>query len=165
MKINVSYFISIAFLSILGCNQTGNNSSSSENDISYSKSNFIELLGLVEQQYNADEKLFLIDISTENLVLFQLVHRKLKEKYEDDAFGYCIHFAFDQSFQSSTEELNKFKQIGLDTLADYSEWDGIPTYQIDMRNNKEKIADIVEKTFSEVYGFDSSSIFISVYEM
>ena len=112
-----------------------------------------ENLNLVEREFLEKGKDFLIDISF-GTILFQIVSNKMLEsnKYKKGGFG--LHLSFDESFETTKDELTKFRNLTYLKEFSYHELDGIPTYQIDLGKEKKQVIEMVNKIILDVYVFE-----------
>lgn len=110
----------------------------------------VEALEKAEIQYLNSEKKFGINVLSNSAVVFQLVCSSLLEKEGGEA-GFGIHLPFDQSFLKGKENYVKFKTSKYYQKFDANLWDGIPTYQLNLGKDKEKIENFVNGLLKEVY--------------
>jgi hypothetical protein len=106
---------------------------------------------------------FIVNISTSGGVLFQLMPREFLEGQNNSKHGYGLHVVFDYDDEASMERLERFNEIaeGRDWI--FYEIDGVPTYQIDLREEEEKLQQVAAKLFETVFLMDENQIAIDSF--
>ena len=138
-----------------------------EKDSKFDKSfveRLIQNLDESEKEYLNKDKNFLIDISC-GTVLFQIVNNQMLEQNNSKEKGFGFHLSFDESFESTKEELANFRNQEYSKKFDYHEFDEIPTYQIDLGVNKSKIMELVKQLIVDVYEQDVEIVKIENFEI
>jgi len=97
---------------------------------------------LAQTDYNEASKNFGINFISRRMVIFQMIKRTLLEGVQDEAFGFGIHLSFDDSFSETTDDLQNFKNLKIANDFTYHSWDGIDTYQLDLKDDKEKVIEL-----------------------
>jgi len=112
---------------------------------------FKEELTKVEKEYMKKDEDFVINISGQQSVLFQIISRRMLASNKDIDKGFGLHLSFDQSFEEETERIVKFRRTKYAEQFEYHEWDGIPTYQIDTGKDKKRLEKLIKGLIKEVY--------------
>ncbi|WP_367391478.1 DUF2199 domain-containing protein [Lewinella sp. LCG006] len=122
-----------------------------------------EELALCNAKYQPGH--FIVNISTSKRVLFQLIPREFLEGQNNSKQGYGLHVVFNYDDEASMELLERFKEIaeGSDWL--FHEIDGVPTYQIDLHEEEEKLQQIAVELLKKVYLMEESQIEIDSFEV
>ena len=118
----------------------------------------------VENNYLKKGKDFVINIAGEKSVLFQVVGIKMLESNEGNDQGFGLHISFDQSFEEETDRIAKFRQTEYAKAFHYHEWDGIPTYQMNLGNDKKQLEILIKRLVEEVYEYEIESIDLDNFE-
>ena len=124
-----------------------------------------EILILTENKYKSTNRNFGINFSHGRMVIFQLIKSTLLENSENNEFGYGIHLSFDDSFPETKGELERFTNSDFANKFHRHVWDGIPTYQLDLKTDKEQIIEISKKIIETVYEREVSKIEIDEFEI
>lgn len=124
-----------------------------------------EELNYAEGEYIKKDKDFAINISSPNSVLFQIISSRMLEKNTNGISGFGLHLSFDDSFEESREELEKFRMQDYSKDFEYYDLDEIPTYQIDLGNDKERIGELVKHLIENVYGQETETIDTDNFEI
>ena len=124
-----------------------------------------EILILTENKYKLSNRNFGINFSHGQMVIFQMIKRTLMENSENNEFGYGIHLSFDDSFPETKGELERFNNSDFVDKFHRHVWDGIPTYQLDLKTDKEQIIKLTKKIIEEVYEKEVSKIEIDEFEI
>lgn len=135
-----------------------------EFDKSFSE-RLIDELNFAEKEYINKEKGFAINISSPNTTLFQIVNSNMLESKDDNKKGFGLHLSFDESFDESIEEINKFRNQDYSNNFDYHDLDEIPTYQIDLETDKEQIKKLVIQIIKDVYEQEVETIETDNFEI
>ena len=122
-----------------------------------------EQLEIAKANFNEPAKNFGINFSDETMVIFQMIKRTLLEGVQDEDFGFGIHLSFDDSFVETAGELEKFKNSDFADQFEYHSWDGIDTYQLDLKENNDRIKEITKSIIETVYKKDASKIEIDIF--
>jgi len=117
-------------------------------------------LETMEKELIMNKKDFAINISTET-VLFQIVSNKVLELNTNKERGFGLHLSFDES----KEELAKFRSKEYSEEFSYHDLDEIPTYQIDLGMDKNRLEELVNKIIIDVYQEEITTIKIDNFEM
>lgn len=120
-------------------------------------------LNIAKTHFNEENKNFGINFSSGKMVIFQMIKRTLLEGNQTNEFGFGIHLSFDDSFPETEEELQNFKKLEFKDQFKYHSWDGIDTYQIDLKEDKEKIEELTKKIVEYVYKKDPSKVEIEIF--
>lgn len=123
------------------------------------------MLDRVEHDFIAKDKDFVINIASPRVVLFQVVSRRILESTLDEKRGFGLHLSFDDSFEESLEEIKKFRATTYSNDFQYYDLDNIPTYQIDVKEDKKQLEHLVKKIVQEVYQEDAENIELDVFEI
>lgn len=118
----------------------------------------------VETEYIANEKDFVIDIST-GTVLFQIVSNRMLEVNQKKERGFGLHLSFDETNDESTDEITKFRSKDYSKEFEYHDLDEIPTYQIDLGTNKKRLGKLVSQLIIDVYGEELESVETDNFEI
>lgn len=124
-----------------------------------------EILILTENKYKSSYRNFGINFSHGRMVIFQMIKRNLLENSENQEFGYGIHLSFDDTFPETKGELDRFTNSDFADKFHRHAWDGIPTYQLDLKTDKEQIIDMAKKIIETVYQREVSKIEIDEFEI
>jgi hypothetical protein len=124
-----------------------------------------EILILTENKYKSSNRNFGINFSHGRMVIFQMIKSTLLENSENNEFGYGIHVSFDDSFPETKGELERFANSDFANKFHRHVWDGIPTYQLDLKTDKEQIIDMTKKIIETVYEREMSKIEIDEFEI
>ena len=128
------------------------------------KQRFLQELENAENEYIANEKDFVINLST-GTVLFQVISNKMLEINRINERGFGLHLSFDETHDESLEEIAKFRNKGYSKEFDYHDLDEIPTYQIDLGTDKERLEDLVIKILVDVYEEEMETIETDNFEI
>lgn len=118
-----------------------------------------------EKEYLERKKDFAINISSTNSVLFQIINSKMLESNKNGNPGFGLHLSFDESFEESKEEIEKFRNQQYSKEFAYHDLDDIPTYQIDLGNDKERIEKLVKRLIDDVYEQEIETIETDNFEI
>lgn len=124
-----------------------------------------EILILTENKYKSSNQNFGINFSYGRMVIFQVIKSSLLEKSRNNEFGYGIHLSFDDSFPETKGELDRFTNSGFANKFHLHVWDGIPTYQLDMKTDKKQIIEMTKKIIEIVYEKEVSKVEIDEFEI
>ena len=124
-----------------------------------------EVLKLTENKYKSSNNNFGINFSSGQMVIFQIIKRTLLENPDNNEFGYGIHLSFDDSFPETKGELERFTNSDFANKFESHVWDGIPTYQLDLKTDREQIIIMTNKIIEEVYQKDVSKIEVDEFEI
>ena len=124
-----------------------------------------EILVLTENKYKSSDRNFGINFSHGRMVIFQMIKSTLLENSENNEFGYGIHLSFDDSFPETKEELERFTNSGFADEFHSHVWNGIPTYQINLKTDKQKIIKLTKNIIETVYEKEPSEIEIEEFEI
>ncbi len=108
-----------------------------------------EVIKSVKQAYLENNKDFVIDIST-NEVLFQIVSNSMLER-KGVIIGFGIHLPFDNSIEESKVLVERFTRLEYTNQFELHLLDGITTYQLDLGVDEKQLQELVEKSIQEVY--------------
>ena len=114
----------------------------------------IDELDFAEREYIKKNKDFVINISSPSTTLFQILSSNMLESSDGNKKGFGLHLSFDESHEESLEEIKKFRDQEYSKEFEYHDLDEIPTYQIDLKTNKEQIKELVTKILEDVYEQD-----------
>jgi len=120
-------------------------------------------IDLAEKKSLSKNENFLIDISLGS-ILFQIVHTEMLEINNENTNGFGLHLSFDESFKSSQVEIANFKRQDYLKEFNYHNLDGIPTYQIDLGRNKERIVNLVSQIIVAVYEIELEFVEVEYFE-
>ena len=124
-----------------------------------------QILILTENKYKSSNRNFGINFSHGQFVIFQLIKSTLLENSENSDFGYGIHLSFDDSFPETKGELERFTNSDFANKFHHHVWDGIPTYQLDLKTDKVQIIELSKRVIETVYKKEVSKIEIDVFEI
>jgi hypothetical protein len=124
-----------------------------------------EELNYAENEYIKNEKDFAINISSPNSVLFQIISSRMLEISTNGKSGFGLHLSFDDSFEESKEEIEKFRKQDYSKDFEYHDLDDIPTYQIDLGKDKNRIEELVKRLIEDVYEQRIETIDTDNYEI
>ena len=120
-------------------------------------------LNIAKTNFSEANKNFGINFLSDNKVIFQIIKRTLLKGNQTKEFGFGIHLSFDDSFPETKEELQNFKNLEFADQFKYHSWDGIDTYQIDLKEDKEKTEELTKKIVKHVYKKDQNKIEIEIF--
>lgn len=115
------------------------------------KQRFLKELENAENEYIANEKDFVINLSS-GIVLFQIISNKMLEINRVKERGFGLHLSFDETHEESIEEIAKFRSKKYSKEFDYHDLNEIPTYQIDLGTDKKRLEKLVNQLVVDVYG-------------
>jgi hypothetical protein len=124
-----------------------------------------EELVFVEEKYIQKNKNFAINISSQSSVLFQIINTSLLESGTVNSQGFGLHLSFDVTFEELKDRLEKFKTMAYEAEFEYHYLDGIPTYQIDLGNDKEGLEELVIKLLVDIYEQEIEKIEVESFEL
>ena len=134
-----------------------------ETDKSF-KERLLEELNYSEQKYFKTKEEFFINISS-NSVLFQIVNNIMLENRFGSEHGFGLHLSFDETINESKEEISRFREQEYSKDFKYIYLDEVPTYQIDLGNDKQKLIALVERIVSQVYKENINEIEVESMEV
>ncbi|MEL6659767.1 MAG: hypothetical protein AAFN81_18695 [Bacteroidota bacterium] len=155
--------LGIAFFGTSACISKGQNQVESANTTFAER--LEEVLTLTENKYKSSNRNFGINFSDGQMVIFQMVKRTLLENSETNEFGYGIHLSFDGSFPETKGELERFTNSDFAEKFHHHVWDGIPTYQLDLKVDRDHITEMTKKIIEVVYEKEVSKIEIDEFEI
>lgn len=118
-----------------------------------------------ENIYIDKNKDFTINVCGKNEVLFQIVSNAMLESGLENKKGFGLHLSFDQSFDDCKKEIKKFRKTKYANEFDYHELDEIPTYQIDVGNDKKRLEELIKGLIIEVYEEELELIDLDNFEI
>lgn len=124
-----------------------------------------EILTLTENKYKLSNRNFAINFSHGRMVIFQMIKSTLLKNSENKEFGYGIHLSFDDSFPETIGELERFTNLDFADKFHSHVWDGIPTYQLDLKTDKKQIIEMAKRIIETVYEKEVSKIEIDEFEI
>ncbi len=79
--------------------------------------------------------------------------------------GFGLHLSFDGSFEESKTEIQIFRKQEYSKGFEYYDLDKIPTYQIDLGFDKERIEKLIKRILEDVYNQEIEKIEMDNYEI
>ena len=119
----------------------------------------------VKSNYLENNENFAVNISAPGFTLFQIIHSNMLESNNNKDFGYGLHLSFDDSFADSKDEIRRFKNQAYAADFDYHDLNEIPTYQINLQENKARLVELVGSIIEDVYQRDIETIEIDAFEV
>jgi len=124
-----------------------------------------DILMSLEAKFRYSSQDFGINFSDGHTILLQVIRRGMLEKALDPEYGYGIHLCFDDAFPIDKERLKRFHESEIKTRFEYHIWEGIPCYQLDLRNDKAQLISISGTILELVYLKNLEDIEIEEFEM
>lgn len=122
-----------------------------------------EQLVLAWKQLEKDKNM-VVNISSHNTVLFQLVTNQILEE-PIEGIGMGIHLPFDDSFSEHIEQEDTFKGKNYAQRFKFYDLDGINTYQIDLGSDTDELKKLVKNIIKDVYQTDLKKVEIDNFEV
>jgi hypothetical protein len=119
----------------------------------------------VKLNYVEKNENFVVSLNAPDCTLFQIIHSNMLESNNNKDFGYGLHLSFDDSFEDSKDEIRRFKKQDYASDFNYHNLDEIPTYQINLQENKARLIELVETIVGEVYQRDIETIDLDAFEV
>ena len=124
-----------------------------------------DILLTLEAKFRYSSQDFGINFSDGNSILLQIVRRSMLDTVKDKEFGFGIYLSFDETFSMDKEELKRFQKSAFKDLFEHHIWEGVSCYQLDVRNDKNRIKSISGTILEVVYLKGLSRIEIEACEM
>lgn len=127
--------------------------------------NLKKCLGRAEKMFSESGKDgFVIDISKDKLVLFQIISSNLLTGQPTDKLSYTIYLSFDEDFSpEAAKEEERLKTLSNYNAFSHSEFDGINIYQTELVY-LEEVRNTVREIVEKVYEIDPDAVEIDIQE-
>ncbi len=108
-------------------------------------------------KFEKNNHAYMINIIHENTVVLQIVHGGLIEQLREDGNGF--NFSFNLPFDNEKENQAKFLNLEISKGFKYYEWEGIPCYAVNVKNDAQKAETFALLILQDVYGFGIEDVF------
>ena len=125
---------------------------------------FDDIIEFTKENYISKYKSFVINVEANGFVSVQIVSGNLLEiRRKNSDLG--LHLPFDISFNDGKKELELFKQTVYFKNFNYIYLDEIPTYQLNVGQNKNYLKSLIEQLMIDVYKTDIEEVTFDTFEV
>lgn len=126
------------------------------------KTRFKKIIKEVKTNYFSQQKSFMIDISIDNVVMFQIVSPDFFEP-ENINKEFVIYLPFDISEIEAERSLERFKQTKYFDKFKLDHFDGMPTFNLNLKSEKE-LEQFLAKIIKDVYQENPKAVSLDITE-
>ena len=122
-------------------------------------------LAEVEKKYFKRKKAFAINISSLDAVLFQIINSTMLPSKGKKKSGFVLHLSFDPTFEESLDEIARFRKKDYSKVFQYQDFDGIPTYQLDLGIDIDEVEKMVTLLIEDVFEQDIAIVDVESFQL
>ena len=148
--------IILSFLTILGINFSSKSQTTEVNSKNLDDG-LEQILNITSQKFQNKNHAYLINISKNDTVIFQILHGILLEptRTSTNYFNYSLNLNFDDL----PEEEKKFQDLQIAKNFIHYEFDTIQCYAINLGKDKKRTIDYTKLILYKIYGYKSEEEF------